>query len=160
MNKKLLLLLWGYTAWVIATLLYNKKNPSEIKSELEQAKDSWEDNIKVFFNNFIEIHKNLLDSCKSKVLTQENKLIFEKKKWELLKFAEDYKQKAEVLFQQYSVKWKDYAEEWLEKLEKFYNEALEDLETLKQQAPEKFDQAKTKVTSYFEEFKSKFKKVS
>lgn len=158
MNKKLLILLSGYTIWIVATLLYNKKNPSEIQSEMDKAKKSWDDNLKVFFNNFLEIHQNLLDSLKAKVLTKENKLIFKKKKEELLQLADEYKQKAEDLFEEYKEKWKDYAEEWVEKLEKFYKETLVNLDGLKEEAPEKYEQTKKKINHYLDDLKSKVKK--
>ncbi len=154
MNKKLLVLLWVYASWVAAALLYNKKNPKEIESEIVKAKKSWDDSIKVLFNNFIEIHKNLFNS----LFSTENKALLLKKKEELLQLAEDYKEKAEDIFEEYKGKWKDYAEEWIEKLEKFYNQKLEDLEELKDTAPEKVEQTKKKLIAYIDDLKSKLKK--
>lgn len=158
MNKKLLILLSWYTIWIVATLLYNKKNPSEIQSEMDTAKKQWDDSLRVFFDNFLEIHKNLLDSLKWKVLTKENKLMFKKKKEELLKLADEYKQKAEDLFEEYKSKGKDYAEEGIEKLEKFYKETLDNLDDLKEEAPEKYEQTKKKINNYLDDLKSKVKK--
>lgn len=158
MNKKLLLLLGAYASWVAAALVYNKKNPSEIKSELDDARKNEDNNLKVLFNNFIEIHKNLLDDLKAKTLTDENKEIFYKKRDEILSLVEDYRQKAQEVLKEYQLKWKDYAEEWLKKLEKFYREKLEELDELKEDAPEKLEKAKEKLLAYYDEFKSKFKK--
>lgn len=159
MNKKLLLLLWGYAAGVVATLMYNKKNPSEISSELEQAKDVWDDKAKVFFNNFIEIHKNLLDDLKANIFTPENKVLFEKKKEEFFKISDEYMKKAEILFEEYKEKWKNYKEEWIEKLEKFYTDTLKKLDDVKDVAPEKVEQVKKKITSYFEDIRLKLKRI-
>lgn len=158
MNKKLLLLLGAYVSWVAAALVYNKKNPSEIKSELDDARKNEDNNLKVLFNNFIEIHKNLLDDLKAKTLTDENKEMFYKKRDEILALVEDYRQKAQEVLKEYQVKWKDYAEEWLKKLEKFYKEKLEELDELKEDAPEKLEKAKEKLLAYYDEFKAKFKK--
>ena len=158
MKKKLLILLSWYTIWVVAALLYNKKNPSQIQLEMEEAKKSWDDNVKVFFNNFLEIHQNLLDSLKTKILTTENKEMFQKKKEELLKFSEEYKEKAQDLFEEYKGKWKDYAEEWVQKLEKFYKETIDNLDDLKEEAPEKYEQTKKKISDYLNDLKSKLKK--
>lgn len=87
MNKKILFLLWIYTSWVIITLLYNKKNPTIIQNELEKTKKSNKSDLKILFNNFIEIHKNLLNDLKDKTLTQENKKLFETKKDKLKELA-------------------------------------------------------------------------
>lgn len=160
MNKKLLLLLWGYTAGIVAALLYNKKNPSEITSELQTAQDAWQDKTKVFFDNFIEIHKNLLESLKTNIFTQENKVLFEKKKEEFLQIADDYSKKAEGVFEEYRQKWKNYTQEGIEKLEIFYTDALEKLDDIKDKTPERIEQVKKKLTSYFEEIRSKLKKIS
>lgn len=158
MNKKLLVLLGIYASWVITTLLYNKKNPSEINKEIEMARKSWEKDIKVLFNNFIEIHQNLLESLKTKLLTDENKKYFNEKKDEFLVLVENYKIKAEKIFEEYKVLGKDYAEEWLVKLEKFYKEKLEELDNLKEKAPEKVEEVKKKLLTHFEEVKKKMKK--
>lgn len=158
MNKKILLLLGAYASWVAAAVLYNKKNPSEIKSEIDNARKNDDNNLKVLFNNFIEIHKNLLDDLKAKTLTEENKEMFYKKRDEFLVLVEDYREKAIKIFEEYKVKWKDYAEEWLKKLEKFYKEKLEELDNLKEDAPEKLKDAREKLLAHYSEFRSKLKK--
>ena len=158
MNKKLLVLLWVYASGVAAALLYNKKTPSQIKEEIETAKSSGDKDIKVLFNNFIEIHQNLLDTLKTRLLTDENKELFNEKKDEFLNLAQDFKVKGESLVQEYRVKWKDYASEWVEKLEKFYNEKLYELEDLKKKTPEKIEEVKWKLLAYFEEVKAKITK--
>jgi len=158
MNKKIILLWAVYVWWVIATLLYNKKTDKEIQKELLDARTKWEWDFKVLFNNFIEIHKNLLDNLKAKTLTEENKEFINKKKDEFLIFIDDYKEKAQEIFEEYKVLWKDYAEEAIEKLEKFYNEKLNDLEKLKEKAPEKIDEIKSKLITISNDLKSKIKK--
>lgn len=157
MNKKFFVLLWIYASWIAAALFYNKKSPSEINSELEKATKSGDDKIKVLFNNFIEIHKNLLHSFKTKLLTTENKEIFNEKKDELISLFWDFKNKAEKIFEEYKVSGKDYANEWLDKLDKFYNEKIDELEKLKDIAPKKIEEAKSKVINYYNEIKSKMK---
>lgn len=158
MNKKLLILLGAYASWVVAALLYNKKNPSEIKSELESARNSWEKDIKVLFNNFIEIHKNLLEGLKTRLLTEENKNLFHQKKDEFLQLSEEYRKKWQEIFEEYKLKGQDYAQEWLEKLEEFYQEKLKDLDMIKENAPDKMQQTKKKLIAYFEDFKNRLTK--
>lgn len=158
MNKKLLVLLWVYASGVAAALLYNKKTPEQIETEMKNAQASGEKDIKVLFNNFIEIHQNLLDTLKARLLTDENKQKFYEKKDELVALAQDFRVKWESLVQEYKLKGKDYANEWVEKLEKFYHETLSDLDELKKKAPEKIEEAKSKVISYFDELKVRLKK--
>lgn len=158
MNKKLLALLWVYASWVVAALLYNKKSPSEIKTELDNAKASWDKDLKVLFNNFIEIHQNLLDTLKTKLLTDENRDLLYSKKDEFLSLAVDFKVKAEKVFDEYKDLGKDYTNEWIEKLEKFYNEKLNEIEDLKKKTPEKIEEVKSKIVNYYNEIKSKMKK--
>lgn len=155
MNKKLLILLGAYASWVVATLLYNKKNPSEIKSELDSARNAWEKDCKVLFNNFIEIHKNLLEGLKARLLTEENKNLFHQKKDEFLQLSEEYRKKGQEIFEEYKLKGQDYTQEWLEKLEEFYQEKLKDLDTIKENAPDKIHQTKKKLIAYFEDFKER-----
>lgn len=158
MNKKLLVLLWVYASWVAAALLYNKKSPSEIKTELVEANKTWEKSFKVLLNNFIEIHQNLLEEFKTRILTEENKELFNEKKDELISILSDFKVKAEKIFEEYKVSWKWYATEWLEKLEKFYNEKIDELEDLKDKAPKKVDEVKSKIINHYNDVKSKLKK--
>lgn len=158
MNKKLLIALWIYASGVATALLYNKKNPSEIKTELDKARNSWDKDIKVLFNNFIEIHKNLLEDLKVRLLTEENKQKFYENKDKFLSLLDEYKQKAQEILKEYQLKWKDYAEEWLKKLEKFYKEKLEELDDLKEEAPEKLEKAREKLLAYYSEFREKLKK--
>lgn len=158
MNKKLLVLLWVYASWVVAALLYNKKSPTEIKTELDEANKTWQKSFKVLFNNFIEIHKNLLEDFKVKVLTEENKKLLYTKRDEFLELTEEYKVKAQKIFQEYKHLWKNYADEWLKKLKKFYNEKLDEIEDLKKKAPDKVNEAREKLLWYYNEFKAKMKK--
>ncbi len=158
MNKKLLTLLWVYASWVVAALLYNKKSPAQIKTELDTAKESGEKNIKVLFNNFIEIHQNLLDTLKTKLLTEENKAKFYAKKDDFISLALDFKSNSEKIFEEYKNLGKDYSTEWIQKLEQFYTEKLNEVEELKKKTPEKIEAVKIKIIAYYEDIKSKMKK--
>jgi hypothetical protein len=52
-------------------------------------------------NNFIEIHKNLLDDIKFKILKEENKELFCTKKNDFLNLVKEYKLKAQEIFEEY-----------------------------------------------------------
>ncbi len=158
MNKKFLLLLGAYASWVATALYYNRKTPKDIEAELETAKKSGEKDIKVLFNNFLEIHKNLLEDLKVRLLTEENKELFHKKRGEFLALVDDYKIKASEIAKEYKEKWYEYAEEWLKKLDKFYKEKLDELDDLKDEAPEKIEDAKKKLLTYYNEFRAKLRK--
>ncbi|MDD5770515.1 MAG: hypothetical protein PHE25_06095, partial [Candidatus Gracilibacteria bacterium] len=101
MNKKLLVLLGAYVGGIAAALVYNKKTPQEIKTELEKASVSKERSCKVLFNNFLEIHKNLLEDLKARIDTPKNREYFNNKKDEFLSLAEDYKIKAQEIAEEY-----------------------------------------------------------
>lgn len=157
MNKKLLLALWIYATWVATALVYNKKTPSEIKIELQKSTSSWGWNFKVLFNNFIEIHQNLLESIKTKLLTEKNKEYFFQKKDEINSKLLDFKINWEKLLEEYKILWKDYSNDFLKKLEIFYEEKIKELDELNKKKPEKIDDIKKGLLNYFEELKEKIK---
>lgn len=158
MNKKLLLALWIYATWVAAALVYSKKSPEQIKQELQSANSAWEWGAKVLFNNFIEVHQNLLESLKTRLLTEENKQLFFQKRDEVISKIWEFRETSEQLFEEYKVLWKDKSWELLEKLEKFYEAKLDELEEIKKKTPEKIEEVKNKISEYFEELKAKIKK--
>ena len=158
MNKKLLTFLWMYIWWVITTLVYNKKTPWEIQKEFNEAKISWDKSVKVILHNFIEIHENLFKSLKDSLLSCKNKDLFLEKKDELVSLIVDFKLKSEKIIEEYKALWKDYAREWIEKLDKFYHEKLGELEKIKNNAPEKIEEVKSKIKSYYQELKDTIKK--
>jgi len=158
MNKKLLVILWAYVSWIVTALLYNKKTPSEIKLELEEANKSWEGSFRFLLNNFIEIHKNLLDDIKFKVLKEEKKELFYTKKNDFLNLVKEYKLKAQEIFEEYKSLWEDYIDEQIKKLEKFYNEKKDELDKLRDKTSYEFEEAYQKLLWYYNEFKEKIKK--
>lgn len=141
-KSKLLLALGIYSAWVIATLLYNKKSPNEIEWEMQTANSNGEKKLKVFFNNFLEIHKNLLDDLKLRHWTDERKAKIEKLKWDALEKVEEYKSKAFDIYEESKQKWPEYAKEGIEKLEIFASKSFEEL---KAKSPEILEQGKEKI---------------
>lgn len=152
MNKKILALVWAYFGWVAAALIYNKKNPSDIKKELDTAKVSWKWGFKVLLDDFIEIHQNMLDNLKSRVLTEENREKFQAKKDEILELIAEYRLQWEKILKDLEVKWKDFALESFKKLEANADEKIKEL---KWKAPEKIDELKEKLRDFFEDLKKK-----
>lgn len=158
MKKKLIVILWAYFAWVAAALVFNKKDPESIKAEFIESKQNWKNTFKVFLNNFIEIHQNLLESFKEKVFTEKNKKIFNDKKEELIQKFNDYKSQAERLLNEYKEKWIEFSKEKREYLEQEINKSIEKIEEFKNELPEKIDEVKSFLQNKFDKIKSKLKK--
>gem|GEM_PF-4333413 len=70
--------------------LYANKKSEDLKKELETKENKFE----ILFKNFVDIHKKFFNE---KILTPENKKIFEEKKGEFIDVANDYKKKGEEL---------------------------------------------------------------
>lgn len=152
MNKKLITTLAIYSVWVITALVYNKKTPEEINKEIKDNNSKDWNIFSVFFNNFIEIHKNLLNSFKEKTLTKENKALFLEKKQELVKTLKEYESKAKNTYEEYKEKSVDYKKDWIELIEKYYQEWISKIKELD------FNEIKDDFTSYIESLKNKLKK--
>lgn len=152
MNKKLITTLAIYSAWVITTLVYNKKTPEEINKEIEDNNSKDWNIFNVFLNNFIEIHRNLLDSLKEKTLTEKNKALFLEQKLKLIKSLKDYEIKAKNTYEEYKEKSVDYKKDWIELIEKYYQEWISKIKELD------FNEIKDDFTSYIESLKNKLKK--
>lgn len=150
MNKKLLAFLGIYSIWVFTAMKYNKKNPSDLSKELSCVDNNCQDKFKLFLNNFVEIHQNLLDDLKQKLLTEENKV-------KLNNFLEDYKIKWEDIVNEILVKWKDYLAEWYDKLEKFTNNQIDLLKEKSQK--DDVDKLKEDLIKTYNDFKDKLKKM-
>ncbi len=128
-GKKLLLLLGGYVVWNVVNSIYNNTKWKDLKKEMKIAKKSWFDSKKVVINNFLETHKNILDSLKKDVLTEENIALFNKKKEDALSVINEYKKSWEELLKDLKWKWSDFV-----------------------------NSAKDEISDIYEEKKSKFKK--
>ena len=156
MNKKLLLLLGAYAAWVVAASVYSKKD-KQLSLELCDKEKNCEDKTKLLLQNFVEIHQNMLDDLKKKYLTDENIKKFNEKKADLMVYLEDYKKEAEEIFLEVKEKWKDYLKEWLEKLEQIYNTQLNNIQEV--DSKEKVEEYKQKLVEVYEDFKKKIKSL-
>jgi hypothetical protein len=55
------------------------------------VKGNNEETKKIVYNNFLDTHKNFLDSLKKNVLTEENKEFFNKKVDEAKELVKEYK---------------------------------------------------------------------
>lgn len=152
MNKKLITTLAIYSAWVITALVYNKKTPEEINKEIKDNNSKDWNIFSVFLNNFIEIHKNLLDNLKAKTLTEENKALFSEKKEELINTLKEYENKAKNTYEEYKEKSVDYKKDWIELLDKYYQEWISKIKEVD------FNEIKNNFTSYIESLKNKLKK--
>lgn len=156
-NKKFLsLLTWYVLGWLVASI-YSKKNSWDLEKELKKTHKSWEWELTVLLNNFIETHKNLLDSIKKEPFYKNNKKIFIAKKAEFLKSAGEYKIEWKELINELKLKGKDYASETYKKLEKLYESKKEELESFKDTAPEKVSVLKNRLLASYEETKEKIK---
>jgi hypothetical protein len=156
-KKNIFLLAAGYIAWWLIASLYSKKNPLELKKEMEESKNQWEWEFKVILNNFIETHENLLNELKNQISTDKNKDLYNQKKEELLKIIDSYKVQWMELLEELKIKWKDFISEASVKLEKLYDEKRIEIESLKDIAPWKIQEIKDNLKSTFDELKSKIK---
>ena len=156
-NKKTLLLAGAYIAGTVITTLFSDKKWKKVREEIEQA--SWDTKkIKsIIIDNFIETHKNLLDSLKQKVVNEENKKLLNEKISQAKSLVEEYKLEWEKLLEELKEKWASYADTAKEKLEKLYEEKKETISSLNKQAPEKIKEAKNYLLEKFEEVKQKIK---
>ncbi|MBW7955083.1 hypothetical protein H3C61_04695 [Candidatus Gracilibacteria bacterium] len=152
MNKKLITTLAIYSAGVITALVYNKKTPEEINKEIKDNNSKDGNIFSVFLNNFIEIHKNLLDNLKAKTLTEENKALFSEKKEELINTLKEYENKAKNTYEEYKEKSVDYKKDGIELLDKYYQEGISKIKEVD------FNEIKNNFTSYIESLKNKLKK--
>ena len=155
-NKKFLLVVWYVLGWFV-TSLYNKKKPWELEHELKKSKETWNSELIVLVNNFIDTHKNMIDSLKKEPFYQKNKELINEKKEEFLKIANEYKLEWQKLLEELKLKGKDYVWEACKKLEELYELKKGELETLKDEAPEKIIELKEKLLASYEETKKKIK---
>ena len=160
MSKKNIFLLaaWYVAGWLIASI-YNKKQPTELKKELETASVSWEWKFKIMVDSFVETHSALVEDLKKELMTEKNIKIFNEHKEELLNILDSYKEKWNNLIEELKKEGKWYIVTASEKLETLYKEKIEELETLKWVAPEKIEWFKEKLLSSFEELKTEMKKI-
>ena len=161
-GKKILLLAAGYIiGWAVATLYWEKKG-KKVREDLDEVKGDSEKTKKLVLANFIETHKNFLDNLKERILTDENKDLFNQKIDEAKKLVKSYKKDWEALLEELKEKGEEYAETAKEKLEDMYKEKKEDIKTaleeIKSSAPEKLKENKEKLLGKFEEIKEKIKK--
>jgi len=108
MKKRICALFLGYLAWSFIGSIFSKKNSSELKEQAKECKMWWKCNHKIYVDNFIETQKELLNTLKTKLLSNENKTFLEEKKEEVNKVIEEYKEKWEKLFAELKVKWEKY----------------------------------------------------
>lgn len=156
-NKKFLALVVWYLAWSVVSSVFSNKKWEDIKKELKKAKRKWEDSTKVFLDNFIETHKNLLEYAKKEINSPKNKEFLNTKKAELLKAVDDYRLEWEKLLQELKTNWKDYLEVAKGKMKDLYEEKKWLLDDLKSESPEKIEWLKKKLSKAFEDFKKKIK---
>lgn len=159
MKKKTLFLLWVYTLWITSALLYNKKNPRDIQSELKSAEKNEISKLQVLFGNFIQIHKNLFDDVTGKIFTQEQKKYFSSQKEKWSDIFDEYKKSSDVIFKKYSQKWKAYFDEWLEKLQEVYETTLDTVEEFGKEAPDKIEEVKKQISKQFDTIKNSLKEL-
>lgn len=158
MSKKWLFTLFAwYIAWSVVASVFSKKKWTEVQKQLEKVKGSKEDTFKILLNNFIDTHKNLLDSVKEEVLTEENKALFNEKKDQLVTLIDDYKKEGEKLLSELKNEWWDVVKVGKQKIKALYEEKKDKIDELIWDAPEIADELKSKLVESFEDFKNKLK---
>lgn len=158
MNKKILLLATWYVLWWVVSSLYGKKRPSDLKKELAKAREDWKNDFWVFFDNFVNIHKNLYEDIKKSAIVEENKELLKDKKAQLLEVVDAYKIEWKAIVDELKVKWMDFVEDASLKLEQVYEEKIAQIDELKWVAPEKASELKSKLKENFSKIKSNIEK--
>ena len=157
MSKKIVFLAAGYLLGGVVSSLYNKKNPEDIQKELKKARKSGDNDATVFVNNFIETHKNLIESLKAEALSDKNKKRVKQKADEFMAIVESYKEEGLDLVENLKSQWKEYLVEASDQLEKLYEEKKAEIQDLKNISPTKAKDIKSKLLSAFEDMKKKIK---
>lgn len=142
LNKKLLLILWGYVAWNIVSSIYNDKKWKDLRKEIKVAKTSWTGSNRIVVDNFIETHKNILESLKKDILTDENIALFHEKKDEAIKVVEEYKKSSEDFIKNIKDKWTDFIDSKKEEISDIYDEKKSNFDKAKIKAPKKIKKIK------------------
>lgn len=156
-KKNLFILAAWYVAGGIVASLFNKNKPNEIKKQLAASKESGEGEFSVFVDNFMDTHKNLIDTLKKEVLTDENKAFLESKKQDVLGIIDSYKNDASVLLEELKGKWAGFLTETAENMEKLYNEKKNEISEVKWVAPERLEELKEKLKVAYSELKQDLK---
>lgn len=156
--KKLFTLVAWYVAWNMVSSYFSKNKWDKLKKELKKAEKSKEETFKVLLDHFVETHKNLLKTVKSEIMTEKNIKLFNEKKADLYKVAEDYKNDWEKILADLKGKWWDAVNIAKNKLEELYNEKKDIIDSLKEEAPDKITELKKKLWEYFSDLKNKIKK--
>ena len=156
-NKKFVALIVWYVTWNVISSFFSNKKWEDVKKEIKEAKKKWENFSKVFLDNFIETHKNLLEYAKKEVNSTRNKEFLNSKKAELLKIVDDYKIEWEKLLRELRSNGKDYLDLAKSKLKSLYDEKKWLLDSSKSENPEKMEWLKSRLLNIFEDFKKKIK---
>jgi len=156
--KKTLLVVGGYLVGGLVATLYGEKKGKKVREDLEEVKWNNEKTKKIVVDNFIDTHKNFLESFKKNILTDENKDFFNKKVDIVKDLVKDYKREWEKLVEELKEKGADYADTAKKELEKLYEDKKSDLKELQNEAPEKIEKVKEKLISKFDEVKAKISK--
>ncbi len=157
-KKNIFLIVAWYLLWGLVSSKYSKKKPWELEKELNESKEKGEGEFKVLFEDFIETHKNLFINIKKEEFYKKAEKSLVKKKKELLKIVDSYKDNWVNLLEELKIKWKTYLVETSDKLEKLYQDKKEEIELLKEKAPEKMTEIKEKLVESFKEIKEKIQK--
>lgn len=148
------LALW-YMLWSLVSSVYTKKTGKTFKKDLEKSDYSF----KLLFENFVDMHKELLLDVKEELTSEKNKEIYEKYKNQIIEIFENYKEKWEILLSDLNKNWKKYLDETLDNLKVLYKEKIKELDSLKWLSKEKTEKLKWDLTMFFDKMKKQMKKV-
>jgi len=157
-GKNILLVAAGYLIGGAVATLYWEKKGKKVREDLEETNGNSKKAKKIVISSFKETHKNFLEDLKKRILTDENKEIFNEKVDEAKKLVKSYKKDAEKLIDELKEKGETYAETAKEKLEDIYEEKKQDLKNLQDEAPKKAKEIKEQLLAKAEEVKEKIKK--
>lgn len=144
-----------YLVWSLVSSIYTKKTGKTFKKDLEKSDYS----LKLLFENFVDMHKELLLDVKEELTSEKNMEIYNKYKDEILKIFETYKEKWELLLADLKKNGKKYIDKTSENLKILYKEKIKELEWLKWLSKEKTEKLKWDLTSFFEKMQDEIKKV-
>lgn len=142
--KKLLLLASWYLAWSFISSMFSSKKWKDLKKEIEN--NPWWCK-SVFLDNFVETHKNLLNSLKDELNSEKNQKLLKDKKEKIDAMIRDFKEEGQELLKELKKWWEKSLSGIKTRLEDIYKEKKEKFDSMKSSWTKKIKEIKDNIAS-------------